>query len=135
MCVLCVCVCVCVCDTQLVQGKIKQEVPPMLAAVRTNAIKYNNLRYLSTVYIHTRSLLHVYIYPLGLFCMCVRYLLHVCQVPFTCILGLFHLYIRSFFRMCILGNIMCIKTITCTPMESIAPASLVIFYTNESRFL
>eukprot|EP00802_Teleaulax_amphioxeia_P009322 Tamp_09338.p1 GENE.Tamp_09338~~Tamp_09338.p1 ORF type:complete len:474 (+),score=57.70 Tamp_09338:126-1424(+) len=29
---------------QLVQGKIKQEVPPMLAAVRCNAIKYNELR-------------------------------------------------------------------------------------------
>jgi len=29
---------------QLVQGKIKQEVPPMLAAVRTNANKYNQLR-------------------------------------------------------------------------------------------
>ena len=29
---------------QLVQGKIMQEVPSMLAAVRTNAIKYNNIR-------------------------------------------------------------------------------------------
>ena len=29
---------------QLVQGKIKQEVPPMLAAVRTNANKYHQLR-------------------------------------------------------------------------------------------
>jgi hypothetical protein len=28
----------------LVQGKIKQEVPPMLAAVRTNANKYHQLR-------------------------------------------------------------------------------------------
>eukprot|EP00286_Rhodomonas_abbreviata_P016404 CAMPEP_0181333124 /NCGR_PEP_ID=MMETSP1101-20121128/25488_1 /TAXON_ID=46948 /ORGANISM="Rhodomonas abbreviata, Strain Caron Lab Isolate" /LENGTH=130 /DNA_ID=CAMNT_0023442871 /DNA_START=15 /DNA_END=407 /DNA_ORIENTATION=- len=35
--------CVCV-PIQLVQGKIKKEVPPMLAAVRTNANKYHALR-------------------------------------------------------------------------------------------